>query len=121
MPLWDTRRVENKLRQILGLQNRPDGWMSPGFRSNPGPDGSGYFTLEKVSPEQEAADYQQLEKEGWRGELANTLARSPYIIKRVAQSARWGVQSPLQKRLALKQIGQSRWLSFESPYVLEEG
>jgi len=117
--LWNTRRVENILRRMMGLQSFPEDWMAPGFRLVP-EDGD-LRRMEILSTHEKQQDLDQEKAEGWRRILASELARLPWKLERGAQATYHQAVDPLRRKRALQQISNSRWITFESPYVLEIG
>ena len=107
---------------MLGLSLRPEGWMSPGWRSMPVDDHDHELhQLIRLDEQQTLEELEAEQAEGWRGKLASSGARLPWKVQRVSSDLYWKSKSAMQHRAARKQIGQTRWLHFESPYVLETG
>jgi len=117
--IWDTRKMENRFRRVLGLPPLPEGWIGPGFRIMP--EENGLRRMEMLDPEDKQKDLEQERQEGWRRRWASGLALMPWTVERGIQSAYHRNVDPVRRTRALSQIGESRWLTFSSPYILEIG
>ena len=121
MSFWNYQKVENRLRKLLGLPERPQDWMSPGWRSTPYEGDQELRQLIRLDEEETLRELEDEKAEGWRGSLASSLARLPWSMERKGSDFYWQARSVHSARTARRQLRDSRWIHFESPYVLETG